>query len=169
VTRRCVICARDDVAAVDVALRAGSSLRAVAAAHPGASRSALSRHKEHTRKPRAKAEPAEPLPAMSGDLRVVSMAEDLGQYIRARLGVLQRRQGKLSEAERDRAAASLSVALVRLGKVTGETLEIPNAKLVKLPAFRSVVEDMVRALKPYPEAMAAVAAELERIERGDPR
>lgn len=57
--------------------------------------------------------------------------------------------------------------LERLGKLTGDTLQIPEWKIVKLPAFRRVVASMRTALEPWPEAMFAIADVLDRAERGE--
>jgi hypothetical protein len=43
----CSICSHPDRAAIDQAIRAGTSLRDIEKAHPGTSRSSLSRHKAH--------------------------------------------------------------------------------------------------------------------------
>lgn len=55
----------------------------------------------------------------------------------------------------------------RLGKLTGETLQMPESKVVRLPAFQRLVEVMKRALEPWPPAMVAVAEALRRAEAGE--
>ena len=54
--------------------------------------------------------------------------------------------------------------LERIGRLTGESMQMPERKIVKLPAFRRAMDDVVRVLGKYPDAAAAVAAELRRIE-----
>jgi hypothetical protein len=77
------------------------------------------------------------------------------------------RNGKRLTPTAHRLLQRSALAQVReLAKLTGEADAMPDSKIVKLPGFRRIVEDIVRALGPYPDAMAAVAAELERIERG---
>lgn len=55
----------------------------------------------------------------------------------------------------------------RLGKLTGETLQMPESKVVRLPAFVRLVDVMKRALEPWPEAMVAVAEAFRRAESGE--
>jgi hypothetical protein len=56
--------------------------------------------------------------------------------------------------------------LYKIGKLTGETLEIAESRLVKMPAWRSLRSRVLAALAPYPEAMAAVIAALK--DAGEP-
>ena len=64
----------------------------------------------------------------------------------------------LTPAARGLILQRLSTAIVRLGEVTGESLEIGPEKVVKLPSFRRVLDRIVEALKPYPEAGQVVVA-----------
>lgn len=73
----------------------------------------------------------------------------------------------LTEAQRIKIATAAAQTLATLGRMTGETLEITDAKLVKLPAFRRVVDVMVRTLTPWPEAMHALGLALTKIAQGD--
>lgn len=68
---------------------------------------------------------------------------------------------RITEAARVKALGGLVNAVAMLGRITGETLEITDAKLLKLPAFRRMQDVLVRALKPYPEAMRAAGAALQ--------
>jgi hypothetical protein len=47
-----------------------------------------------------------------------------------------------------------------LGKLTGEARELSDTQLVKMPAFRRLVDKIVAVLEPWPEAMKAVAEAL---------
>lgn len=53
-------------------------------------------------------------------------------------------------------------ALRDLARLTGESQEISEAKLLKLPVLRKIVDDLVRALEPWPDAMRA-AGEVLRV------
>lgn len=80
---------------------------------------------------------------------------------------LQGKEGdELTPTQRRMLLSSLVGYAERLGKITGETLQIPESKIVKLPAFRRVVGEMTAALAQYPEAAAALVATLQRLERG---
>jgi hypothetical protein len=69
---------------------------------------------------------------------------------------------KLTQQQYRMMRGSTLSALTALGEITGETLQMPESKVVKLPAFRRLVDAMTKALEAYPEAMTAVAAALER-------
>ncbi|MGD0530352.1 MAG: hypothetical protein ABSE49_34780 [Polyangiaceae bacterium] len=57
--------------------------------------------------------------------------------------------------------------LDKLGELTGETKQMPESKIVKLPAFRRVVAEVVKVLEKWPEALVAVGETLARLERGE--
>lgn len=57
--------------------------------------------------------------------------------------------------------------LRELGELTGESSAMPESKVVRLPAFRRVVTEMVTALERWPEALVAVGETLARLERGE--
>jgi hypothetical protein len=60
-------------------------------------------------------------------------------------------------------ARSITPALVHLGKLTGETLSIDEAKIIRLPAWRRIEEVLIRTLTPWPDAVRAVGEELARL------
>lgn len=57
--------------------------------------------------------------------------------------------------------------LKEIGELTGESSSMPEAKVVRLPAFRRVVTEVVTALERWPEALVAVGETLARLERGE--
>jgi hypothetical protein len=73
-------------------------------------------------------------------------------------------KSKLNELQRYRMQQSLANLLTQLGKLTGEGLEIPDSKLVKLPGFRRVAEKLIAALSPWPDALRAAGQALTEIE-----
>jgi hypothetical protein len=110
-----------------------------------------------------------------GQVRPVSSAADavglVRQVIDEDLGRV--RQGKgldgraLSPTQHRLLRGQLVGFVERLGKLTGETLQIPESKLVRLPAFQRLAEVIKRALEPWPPAMVAVAEALRRAETGE--
>jgi hypothetical protein len=64
----------------------------------------------------------------------------------------------------DKAASTLSV----IGKITGESQEISEARILRLPAWRRMKERMLEALRPYPEALKAVGQALKQIGGDEP-
>jgi len=73
----------------------------------------------------------------------------------------------LSERQRVQIASSAAQTLSMIGKISGETLQVPDGKLVRLPAFRRVTDVIVRTLTPWPDAMRAVGLVLTQIAQGD--
>ena len=57
--------------------------------------------------------------------------------------------------------AKCAGAMKILGAMTGESLDMAETKIVKLPAFQRIVAALVKALEPYPDAMKAAASVLE--------
>src|SRR5262249_3323193 len=65
--------------------------------------------------------------------------------------------------EFSRFCRSITPALMHLGKLTGETLSIDEARIVRLPAWRRIEQALVRALTPWPDALRAAGEELSRL------
>lgn len=58
---------------------------------------------------------------------------------------------------------ALTPTIQALSKLSGSMLELSEAQVVKSPAFASVLERMVAALEPYPEAMRTLIDALESV------
>jgi len=156
----CSICRHGSRAQIDAQLRAGRALRDVAEAFDGASSSALDRHRKHMRGlAKSKSAPAEP-PPVTGDL-----GEHLDASLRRQLAAVEV-DPDLSPVDRAKAFGSMAKALNDLKKLTGETLT--EREIVRHPRFRIVVDVVVRALEPWPEALQAVGEALQALERGTP-
>jgi transcriptional regulator with XRE-family HTH domain len=63
--------------------------------------------------------------------------------------------------ERAKVLASAATVITALGKLTGEAQDVGESKIVKLPAFRRIVERFLVSLRPWPDAGRAVADSLE--------
>jgi transcriptional regulator with XRE-family HTH domain len=63
--------------------------------------------------------------------------------------------------ERAKVLASAATVITALGKLTGEAQDVGESKIVKLPAFRRIVERFLDSLRPWPDAGRAVADSLE--------
>lgn len=120
------------------------------------------------KKPKAPPPASVPPPAIATALDAVTLlreciAEDI---VAIRSG--KDRHGKKLTPTAHRLLQRSALAQVRqLAELTGEADTMSDAKILKLPGFRRVTDEVVRALSPFPEAMAAVVATLERIERGE--
>ena len=158
--RRCTVCAHPDREAIDRALVAGESYRAIA------QRFAVSRHAagRHAR---------EHLPAMlaqAQDAAEVTQANDL----LAQVEDLQRQAQVIKDkAERSgdlRTALAGIRELVRivelLGKLRGELDERPVINVLLTPQWVQVRAVLLQALTPYPEARTAAAAALLEVDGG---
>jgi transcriptional regulator with XRE-family HTH domain len=69
----------------------------------------------------------------------------------------------LSDQARLRRASTIAQCSKLLGHATGESQDLSESRLLRLPALRRIVEAIRRALVPWPDAMQRVAEELERI------
>jgi transcriptional regulator with XRE-family HTH domain len=67
--------------------------------------------------------------------------------------------------ERSKLIEKLAEALHSIGKLTGETLDMSEERLLRLPAWRRVKDAIFAALRPWPEAKVAVAEALEALGR----
>jgi hypothetical protein len=107
------------------------------------------------------AEAAEGLSALVGQFSAL----DAAGYVRAVIVREGKRLGlkgtKMSEQQRRLVISGLAKSVEQLGRITGETLEIPDSKWCKLPSTRRMVANIVEALRPFPEAARAVADVLE--------
>ena len=109
-----------------------------------------------------------------GELRPVTTALDAVGLVRAMIDedLARVRDGKgldgkkLSPTQHRLLRGQLVGFVERLGKLTGETLQMPESKVVRLPAFVRLVEAIRGALEPWPAAMVAVGEALKRAESG---
>ena len=139
--------------------RRGAKARAGQAAAPRKGPGRPPGHSAGSRRGKLKAVTAaagEGMGALLGEFSAGDAAGAFRAIIRAE-GARVSKEG-LTSAQRGLILQRLSTAIVRLGEVTGETLEIGPEKILKLPSFRRVLDRLVEALKPYPEAGQAVVA-----------
>ena len=71
---------------------------------------------------------------------------------------------KTTPLEKAKVMASTAGTITLLGKLTGESREISEARIIRLPAFRRVVDRMKEALRPWPEAARAVGEALKELD-----
>ena len=159
--RVCTVCGHPERAALESALVAGEPTRRIAARF-AVSDTALRRHKsDHVAQALAKAQAA----------AEIVRAEDLLGQVRA----LERKAETLlarAEHEGDLRTALLGVREARsclelLAKLLGELDERPQVNLLVNPEWLRVRDLLLDALAPYPDARAAVAARLGRMEMID--
>ena len=92
---------------------------------------------------------------------------DMGEYLRglvARLAHLANESYEKDPKLFARYNREAVAAYAQLGRYTGETLVIPEEKLARLPSLRRTSRRILDALRPWPEALQAVAETLEAIE-----
>lgn len=73
--------------------------------------------------------------------------------------------GELSLLDRIKVIRGCTENLRLLGTITGESLEISEARILRLPALTRVQDALIRALTPWPEALQAAGEELQRLGR----
>jgi hypothetical protein len=88
--------------------------------------------------------------------------EEVREMIRTQIKRLKDPKERITEAQRVKAIGALTNSIAMLGRITGETLEISDAKLLRLPAFRRIQEVLLQALKPHPEALRVAGEALQR-------
>lgn len=91
----------------------------------------------------------------------------LGALVRQELERLQRSDRKMTPTQRGTLMRRCAAMLRELGELTGETLEIPESKLVRMPQLRRLFERVTKALEPWPAALAAVSEAMAAVERGE--
>lgn len=165
--RRCSVCAHGEVRAIDEALVAGGSLRAVGEQF-GLSPSALSRHRREHIQLDLEVPGHEPA-ASHGQGAPTSPAIDVAQQLKAInaacLEVLTRARQEdrattlLKAVDRIHRQIDLQAKLLRTLQSTAA--EPSGYDLSKWPSLRQVVVD---ALRPYPEARQAVVEALGHAE-----
>lgn len=107
------------------------------------------------------------------DGSVRAKAARLDRLVRSMLDVIDQEQAKamveggekptVGLIERFRLATDAHKLLDKLGRLTGETQQISESRLLRLPAMRRILDRVTGALKPYPAALAAVGAALEQL------
>lgn len=159
--RVCTICAHAERAAIDKALIDGRAFRHIAAQF-GTSTTALQRHKaDHLPASLTKAKDAatvadaDDLLKQAGALRskaisLLLKAEQAGDYRTALAGIREARG-----------------CVELLAKLLGELQDGATVNVVMAPAWIELRAVIMAALRPYPEARAAVAAGLQRVETGE--
>lgn len=68
--------------------------------------------------------------------------------------------------ERRKTISVITREIERLSKLTGETLDFPESKIVRMPAFVRLMREVGEALQGHPDALAAVVEALKRAEVG---
>jgi hypothetical protein len=94
---------------------------------------------------------------------VRGMAESMIRQIRD-LQVKAETDPLMTPDDRAKTLARAATVLTAVARLTGEAGDIPEAKLLRTPAFARVRDAMIVALTPWPEAMRAVGEALARLE-----
>lgn len=110
------------------------------------------------RKPRApgrRAQPAPPDPQPVDDRSVRAEAQRLMDQVRA-LRTRVANDASATPSEQAKVYAAAAQTLTLLGKMTGETLVVTESRILRLPAWRRIEDQLVEILTPWPAAMRAV-------------
>lgn len=94
---------------------------------------------------------------------------DMGDYLRGLVGRLAHMANESANSDNPKLFARYSreavAAYAQLGRCTGETLDMSEERTARLPAVRRTGRKILEALTPWPEALKAVVAVLEEIEK----
>ena len=165
---KCKVCIHEERAVIETAMRMDRPLRELAKLW-GLSLSSLARHRAHIGVMVVVGEPpAAPPPDVPGS-PPASTAADVVTRVLCEVEELLKLAREDKDASYSDRAAVLGKAIQAaglLGKLRGEAASLSEATICRHPAFGRVLDALTSALDPYPEAMAAVATVLERIERG---
>lgn len=74
------------------------------------------------------------------------------------------RNKKTTPLERTKVLASAATTIAVIGKLTGDAQQISEQRIARLPAWRRIKDEMMRALTPWPDAMRAVGEALVRLD-----
>jgi hypothetical protein len=176
---RCAICSNARRAAIEAAVAVdGSSLIEVAEAF-GVTKAALAKHvATHDNlapvapttkaKPKVAKAPPSPFPADDGEDVVQQTARAHIENVLGRIWKLVDEADVDEVLPRDKAVllTAATTAIKLLGQLTGE-LGASEATVFSSPHWKKLQAELVDALRPYPDALRAVAARLERIERAE--
>lgn len=171
---RCKTCAHRERAAIDLALARGVSVRALATRYNLTVHS-LYRHSANHLPAQLRAKLLSAAPDL-GSVDLDALRETESQSLLAHLVAIRGRLlGSLDVAEEHgdggmlaRIASQLHENLSLTGRLVGSlstgSTTITNNVLLTAPAYITMRVELVRALKPYPEAAQAVASVLHTIE-----
>ncbi len=158
--RRCTICTSDARDTIDKALVAGTPYRRIAARLPVSEQALLRHHDGHVPERLAKAHEAAEVADADKLLARVQRLLDLAEAILARAEREGDHRTALSGIGQARACAEL------LLEVEGRVDRRPQVNVLVLPEWLLARDALLDALRPYPDARAAVSARLARLETG---
>src|SRR5260370_15318571 len=171
---RCVVCNHKDRVLIEAARIAGCSLDTIAAKH-GISRDAVHRHVRNHVDESARADYLAAVPMK--DLAAKAAEEGISvlayfSIIRATLMT----QFQLAASLNDRNATAtlagrLTEVLRAIGSISGEmgnmaanSITINNVSIMNSPVFATLQANLLHALSPFPEALAAVVNALRQMD-----
>lgn len=151
--RPCSLCVHPERAAIDHAFVAGAPCREITVSY-GVSMSAADRHKGHL--PATLVQAREAAAVADADA-LLAEANTLYQHARA---ILTESRGVGDHKTALRAIDSAGRVLALLGELLGEINRQPQVNVLVMPEWLAIRGALIDALRPYPEARAAVAAVL---------
>lgn len=102
----------------------------------------------------------EPASPSADDGSVQAKAKRLERLVRSMLDAIEVDKS-LTTMERFRLSTDVHNLLDKLGKLTGESQQMPETRILRLPAWRIIQERTIAALRPFPKALAAFVSAVE--------
>lgn len=99
------------------------------------------------------------------DKSVRARAERLQRMLDSQLRQLEQ-DTRATPIERAKVMSSVAATLKVLGSITGEAQEIGESRIVRLPAWRRIEDQLIKTLRPWPDAARAVAAAVQELSEG---
>lgn len=100
--------------------------------------------------------------ATYGEFSVRARALKLDATIQQKLETIEN-DPHITALEWFKCAQTALAQLERLGKLTGQTQEVNEAKILRLPAWARIQEALLRVLADWPDALRKVGEELQRM------
>lgn len=155
--RTCTVCTHPRRVEIDRALVAGGSNRVIARQY-GVSHDAVRRHRRHLSAKLTKAA------AARVDREALSLVDQMEAHLATAKAVLDRvvpQQGRVRAFEAAAALREVREALMAIARLTGQFRDSQvNIVLTQHPDWLALQERLITALRPFPEARAAVIAAL---------
>jgi hypothetical protein len=174
-SQRCSVCTHPQRERIELAMARGAGRRVVAQTYD-ASADAIYRHwRDHVPEPVKAARRADVLKPGMAIEQALKEEGDLGQleHLRVLRAGLFRQFDLAVETNDSRSLAPLAAQLIKIASIVGEqTGELRRSvgsaptvnQLIVSPDFIRFRATILRALKPYPDAMAAVMAALSKLD-----
>lgn len=111
--------------------------------------------------------PPDPISTTAPLRSVDDLVDDMRRVVSKEIADLMAPSKRQTGTQRQTQMQRCLKTLRDIGELTGESSEISEKKIVRLPAFRRVADVLLAAIKPHPAALAAATEALEAFAKGE--